>query len=38
MHDPTTPNGQGADVGPQYRSDHLYQSEQRRKPRRVIEI
>lgn len=27
MHDPTTPNRQGADVGPQYRSIVLYHSE-----------
>ena len=26
LHDPTTPNRQGADVGPQYRSIILYQS------------
>jgi len=29
-HDPTTPNRQGADVGPQYRSIILYQSAEQR--------
>lgn len=33
-HDPTTPNRQGADVGPQYRSIILYKNE---KERRVAE-
>jgi peptide-methionine (S)-S-oxide reductase len=31
IHDPTTPNRQGADVGPQYRSIILYTSEQQKK-------
>lgn len=31
MHDPTTPNRQGADVGPQYRSVVLYHSPEQRK-------
>ena len=30
VHDPTTPNRQGADVGPQYRSIILYSSESQR--------
>lgn len=30
VHDPTTPNRQGADVGPQYRSIILYESEGQR--------
>ena len=37
IHDPTTPNQQGADVGPQYRSIVLYASEaQRASARRVM--
>jgi peptide-methionine (S)-S-oxide reductase len=37
-HDPTTPNRQGADVGPQYRSIIFYHSqEQRENAERVIE-
>lgn len=31
VHDPTTPNRQGADVGPQYRSIVLYESEAQRR-------
>lgn len=31
MHDPTTPNRQGADVGAQYRSIILYNSEEQKK-------
>lgn len=31
IHDPTTPNSQGADVGPQYRSIILYTSEEQKK-------
>lgn len=31
IHDPTTPNQQGADVGPQYRSIILYTSEEQKK-------
>ncbi|MBD3370447.1 peptide-methionine (S)-S-oxide reductase MsrA [Candidatus Fermentibacteria bacterium] len=31
MHDPTTPNRQGADVGPQYRSIILYHDRSQRK-------
>lgn len=31
IHDPTTPNRQGADVGPQYRSIILYTSEEQKK-------
>jgi peptide-methionine (S)-S-oxide reductase len=30
IHDPTTPNRQGADVGPQYRSIIMYTSEQQK--------
>jgi peptide-methionine (S)-S-oxide reductase len=38
MHDPTTPNRQGADVGSQYRSIIFYHSqEQRENAERVIE-
>lgn len=38
VHDPTTPNRQGADVGPQYRSILLYHSEaQRATAEQVIE-
>ncbi len=38
LHDPTTPNRQGADVGPQYRSIILYHSpEQRRIAEAVIQ-
>ena len=38
MHDPTTPNRQGRDVGPQYRSVIFYHSqEQRESAGRVIE-
>jgi len=38
MHDPTTPNRQGGDVGPQYRSVIFYHSqEQRESAGRVIE-
>jgi peptide-methionine (S)-S-oxide reductase len=37
LHDPTTPNRQGADVGPQYRSIILYGSpEQKRTAEQVI--
>ena len=37
MHDPTTPNRQGGDVGPQYRSILFYHSqEQRENAERVI--
>ena len=37
IHDPTTPNRQGADVGPQYRSIILYHSpEQKAEAERVI--
>jgi peptide-methionine (S)-S-oxide reductase len=37
VHDPTTPNRQGADVGPQYRSIVLFQSpEQERVARQAI--
>lgn len=39
IHDPTTPNRQGADVGPQYRSIILWSDEgQRDEARRVIRI
>ncbi len=31
IHDPTTPNRQGADVGPQYRSIILYHDEEQRR-------
>jgi methionine-S-sulfoxide reductase len=31
IHDPTTPNRQGADVGPQYRSIILYTSEEQKR-------
>lgn len=31
MHDPTTPNQQGADKGPQYRSIILYESDKQKK-------
>jgi methionine-S-sulfoxide reductase len=31
IHDPTTPNRQGADVGPQYRSIILYHNEEQRR-------
>lgn len=31
IHDPTTPNQQGSDVGPQYRSIILYTSEEQKK-------
>ncbi len=31
IHDPTTPNRQGADVGPQYRSIILYANEEQRR-------
>ena len=38
MHDPTTPNRQGGDVGPQYRSIIFYHSQgQRENAERVIE-
>lgn len=38
IHDPTTPNRQGADVGPQYRSIILYHSpEQKETAEQVIE-
>lgn len=38
IHDPTTPNRQGADVGPQYRSVILYRSpEQRETAEQVID-
>ncbi|MEI9477367.1 MAG: peptide-methionine (S)-S-oxide reductase MsrA [Deltaproteobacteria bacterium] len=38
VHDPTTPNRQGADVGPQYRSIILYHSqEQKRIAERMIQ-
>ena len=38
IHDPTTPNRQGADVGPQYRSIILYHSDEQEKvARRTIE-
>lgn len=35
-HDPTTPNRQGADVGPQYRSIILYESESQRETAREV--
>lgn len=31
IHDPTTPNQQGADIGPQYRSIILYHNEEQKK-------
>jgi peptide-methionine (S)-S-oxide reductase len=38
MHDPTTPNRQGADVGPQYRSVIFYHTQkQKEEAERVIE-
>lgn len=36
VHDPTTPNRQGADVGPQYRSIILYASEEQRELARQV--
>lgn len=30
LHDPTTPNQQGADIGPQYRSEIFYHSEKQK--------
>ncbi len=40
IHDPTTPNRQGADVGPQYRSIILYHTEEQKKTaqRRIEEL
>ncbi|MFO7893425.1 MAG: peptide-methionine (S)-S-oxide reductase MsrA [Longimicrobiales bacterium] len=35
-HDPTTPNRQGADVGPQYRSIILYESESQRETAEAV--
>lgn len=35
-HDPTTPNRQGADVGPQYRSILLYESEAQRETAEAV--
>lgn len=36
VHDPTTPNRQGPDVGPQYRSIILYQDEEQRRVAQAI--
>ena len=36
MHDPTTPNRQGADVGPQFRSIILYESEGQRETAEAV--
>lgn len=36
IHDPTTPNRQGADVGPQYRSIILYTSEQQKETAKQV--
>jgi peptide-methionine (S)-S-oxide reductase len=38
IHDPTTPNRQGADVGPQYRSIILYTSEQQKETAKQVRV